>query len=106
MAPKALKGQYVALLVQSLPHCTNSTNPLLRLNSLIQQTDTMYFSTDTGQMDGKESDLCYILKALMLTFLAHVSSESTLACTDVSPITVVIAAPSILTRVGQARLYD
>ena len=54
MAPKALKGQYVALLVQSLPHCTTSTNPLLRLNSLIQQTDTMYFSSDTGQMDGKE----------------------------------------------------
>lgn len=54
MAAKALKGQYVALLVQSLPHCTTSTNPLLRLNSLIQQTDTMYFSTDTGQMNGKE----------------------------------------------------
>ena len=54
MAVKALKGQYVALLVQSLPHCTTSTNPLLRLNSLIQQTDTRYFSSDTGQMDGKE----------------------------------------------------
>ena len=54
MAAKALKGQYVALLVQSLPHFTTSTNPLLRLNSLIQQTDTRYFSSDTGQMDGKE----------------------------------------------------
>lgn len=54
MAPKALKGQYVALLVQSLPQCTTSTNPLLRLNSLIQQTDTTYFSSDAGQMDGKE----------------------------------------------------
>ena len=48
MAVKALKGQYVALLVQSLPHCTTSTNPLLRLNSLIQQTDTRYFSTREG----------------------------------------------------------
>ena len=54
MAAKTLKGQYVALLVQSLLHCTTSTNPLLRLNSLIQQTDTRYFSSDTGQMDGKE----------------------------------------------------
>lgn len=54
MAVKALKGQYVALLVQSLPHCTTSTNPLLRLNSLIQQTDPRYFSIDTSQMDGKE----------------------------------------------------
>ena len=54
MAAKALKGQYVALLVQSLPHFTTSTNPLLRLNALIQQTDTRYFSSDTGQMDGKE----------------------------------------------------
>ena len=54
MAAKALKGQYVALLVWSLPHCKTSTNPLLRLNSLIQKTDTMYFSSDTGQMYGKE----------------------------------------------------
>ena len=52
--------------------------------------------------------MLHIIKSLdqMLTFLAHVSSESTLACTGVSPITVVIAAPSILTRVGKARLYD
>ena len=48
MAAKALKGQYVALLVHSLRHCTTSTNPLLRLNSLIQQTDTRYFSTREG----------------------------------------------------------
>ena len=48
MAAKALKGQYVALLVQSLRHCTTSTNPLLRLNSLIQQTDTRCFSTREG----------------------------------------------------------
>ena len=48
MAAKALKGQYVALLVQLLRHCTTSTNPLLRLNSLIQQTDTRYFSTREG----------------------------------------------------------
>ena len=48
MAAKALKGQYVALLVQSLRHCTTSTKPLLRLNSLIQQTDTRYFSTREG----------------------------------------------------------
>ena len=53
MAAKALKGQYVAFLVQSLPHFTTSANPLLRLNALIQQTDTRYFSSDTGQMDGK-----------------------------------------------------
>ena len=53
----------------------------------------------------RERDVYYTFKASMLTFLAHVSSESILACTDVSPITVVIAAPSILTRVGQARLY-
>ena len=48
MAAKALKGQYVALLVHLLRHCTTSTNPLLRLNSLIQQTDTRYFSTREG----------------------------------------------------------
>ena len=56
MAPKALKGQYVALLVQSLPHCTTSTNPLLRLNSLIQQTDTVYFSPAARWMEKKKVD--------------------------------------------------
>ena len=53
---QGLKGHYVALLVQSLPHCTTSTTSLLRLNSLIQQTDTRYFSSDTGQMEKKKVD--------------------------------------------------
>ena len=29
MAAKALKGHYVALLAQSLPHCATSTNPII-----------------------------------------------------------------------------